>query len=93
MSGFRIQIYYSSVRNAREESAKARAEFIGMFPENKFPELRSYAQYLEPGWYMVRAGDFRTRTECYKYLVMVRKEFPNAYMVLDKINFPDLINK
>jgi hypothetical protein len=93
MDGFRIQVYYGNFRNAREESSKARAEFMNTFPENKFPELISYAQYEEPGYYLVRAGNFRTRIECYKYLIMVRKEFPNAYMVLDKINFPDLINK
>jgi hypothetical protein len=84
MEGFRIQIYYSSVRQAREESAKARAEFI-----NKFPDIVSYAQYQEPGYFMVRAGDFRTRTEGHKYLLMVRKEFPNAYLVPAVINFPD----
>jgi len=60
MEGFRIQIYYSSVRNAREESARARAEFI-----NKYPDIISYAQYQEPGWFMIRAGDFRTKTEGY----------------------------
>jgi hypothetical protein len=38
---------------------------------------------------MVRAGDFRTRTEGHKYLLMVRKEFPNAYLVPAVINFPD----
>jgi SPOR domain len=88
MQGFRIQIYYSSVRNAREESAKARAEFI-----NKFPDIVSYAEYREPGWFMVRAGDYRSKTECYKDLLMVRKEFPNAYPVPAVINFPDLIRK
>jgi hypothetical protein len=93
MYGFRIQIYFSSVRNASKESAKAMAEFIEKFPENKFPKLKSYAQFQEPGWYIVRAGDFRTKTECYKYLMMVQKEFPNAYSVPDIINFPDLINK
>lgn len=91
--GFRIQIYYNSVRTAREESARARAEFIGRFPEENFPELKSYAQYQPPGWYMIRAGDFRTRAECYKYLVMVKKEFPNAYMVKAIITFPDLVKK
>lgn len=85
MEGFRIQIYYSSVRQAREESAKARAEFIA-----KFPDIVSYAQYQEPGYFMVRAGNFRTRIEGHKYLVMVRKEFPNAYLVPAIINFPDL---
>ena len=32
MDGFRIQIYSSSNRNAREESNKARAAFISKFP-------------------------------------------------------------
>ncbi|HZL76549.1 MAG TPA: SPOR domain-containing protein [Bacteroidales bacterium] len=88
MQGFRIQVYYSSVRNARDESSKARAEFI-----NKFPDIISYAEYREPGWFMVRAGDYRSRTECYKDLLDVRKVFPNAYPVPAVINFPDLIKK
>jgi hypothetical protein len=84
MEGFRIQLYYSSVRQAREESAKARAEFI-----NKFPDIISYAQYQEPGYFIVRAGNYRTRTEGHKYLLMVRQEFPNAYLVPAIITFPD----
>jgi hypothetical protein len=83
MHGFRIQIYYSSVRNAREESAKVRADFI-----NKFPDMISYAQYQEPGWFMVRVGNYRTKTECYKDLLLIREEFPNAYPVPAVINFP-----
>ncbi len=86
MEGFRIQIYYSSVRNAKEESAKARARFI-----NKFPDILSYAGFQEPGYFVVRAGDFRTKTEAYKYLVLIRNEFPNAYPVPAIINYPDLI--
>jgi hypothetical protein len=88
MQGYRIQIYYSSVRDAREEAAKARAKFF-----DKFPDLASYSQYQAPGWFMVRAGDFRTKTEGYKYLVLVRRDFPNAYLVPSIINFPDLIQK
>jgi hypothetical protein len=88
MQGFRIQIYYSSVRDAREEAAKARAKFF-----EKFPDIVSYSQYQAPGWFMVRAGDYRTKTEGYKYLVMVRHDFPNAYLVPSVINFPDLIKK
>lgn len=86
--GFRIQIYNSSVRNAREESAKVRADFI-----NRFPDIVSYAQYQEPGWFMVRVGDYRTKAEAYKYLLMIRKVFPNAYYVPATINFPDLNKK
>ena len=88
MPGFRIQIYYSSVRTAREESAKARAEFM-----NRFPDMVSYAQYQEPGWFMVRVGDYRTKNDCYKELLEVRREFPNAYPVPAVINFPDKIKK
>ena len=85
MDGYRIQIYYSSVRTAREEASRARAEFL-----SKFPEIRSYEEYAEPGYFMVRAGDFRTKTQGYKYLLLIRKEFPNAYFVPTVINFPDL---
>jgi len=85
MEGYRIQIYYSSVRTAREEASRARAEFL-----NKFPEIKSYEEYAEPGYFMVRAGDYRTKVQGYKYLLLIRKQFPNAYFVPTVINFPDL---
>lgn len=84
MDGYRIQIYYSSVRTAREEASRARAEFL-----SKFPEIKSYEEYAEPGYFMVRAGDYRTKAQGYKYLLLIRKEFPNAYFVPTVINFPD----
>ncbi|MCU0461563.1 MAG: hypothetical protein MUF36_06050 [Bacteroidales bacterium] len=86
MNGWRIQIYYSSVRTAREESNKVMLNFL-----NKFGDMKAYVQYTDPGWYMVRVGNYRTTTEGYKDLMMIKKEFPDAYFVLDKIFFPDLI--
>ena len=86
MNGWRIQIYYSSVRTAREESNKVMLNFL-----NKFGNMKAYVQYTDPGWYMVRVGNYRTTTEGYKDLMMIKKEFPDAYFVLDKIFFPDLI--
>ena len=44
MEGFRIQIYSSSNRNAREESNKARAAFI-----SKFPDIASYPLICRTG--------------------------------------------
>ena len=41
MDGFRIQIYNSPNRNAREESGKVRAEFM-----SKFPDIVSYPPFL-----------------------------------------------
>lgn len=88
MQGFRIQIYSSSNRNAREESNKARAAFI-----SKFPDIVSYQLYADPGYFKIRVGDFRTKTEATKLFLLVSKEFPDAYLVPDIINFPDLNTK
>jgi hypothetical protein len=88
MEGFRIQIYSSSNKNAREESGKVRQEFI-----TKFPDIVSYATFDRPGYYKIRVGDYRTRVEGTKYLLMVREVFPDAYLVPDIINFPDLNKK
>ena len=84
MEGYRIQIYASSNRNAREESNKARAEFF-----TKFPEIVSYALYANPGYFKIRVGDFRTKTEATSLFLKISKEFPDAYIVPDFINFPD----
>jgi SPOR domain len=88
MSGYRIQIYASSNRNAREESNKARAEFM-----NKFPDMTSSILFQDPGYFKVRVGDFRTRSEATRLFLLISKEFPDSYIVPDIINFPDLITK
>ena len=88
MEGFRIQIYRSSKKNAREESGKERARFI-----MEFPDIPSYEEFAEPAYFLVRAGDYRTKIECTKELLLIRKKFPNAYPVPDIIKYPDLNKK
>jgi len=88
MEGFRIQIYSSSNRNARDESNKTMAQFL-----SKFPEINAYQQYADPGYFKIRAGNFRTKTEATRLFQLIRKEFPDAYIVPDFINFPDLNTK
>ena len=88
LEGFRIQIYSSSDKSARVESGKVRQEFI-----TKFPDIKSYASFDRPGYYKIRVGDYRTRIEGTKYLLMIRSVFPDAYLVPDVINFPDLNKK
>jgi len=88
MEGFRIQIYNSSARNAREESNKAMAEFI-----SKFPFIKPYRLYAEPGYFKIRAGDFRTKAEATKLFILISKEYPDAYLVPDFIKFQDLNTK
>ena len=84
MEGFRIQIYSRSTRNAREEANKVRADFM-----IEFPDLPSYIEYAEPGYFLVRVGDFRTQMEGAKMLSLVKKKYPNAYQVPCTINSPD----
>jgi hypothetical protein len=93
MDGFRIQIYSSSNRNAKDESNKINAEFLSKFPESKYPDLKSYAQFAQPAYYKIRVGDFRTRTEATRLFLIISKVFPDAYIVPDIINFPDLNTK
>jgi len=93
MEGFRIQIYSSSTRNAKEESGKVNAEFLSKFPESQYPELKSHTQFAQPAYYKIRVGDFRTKTEATRLFLLISKVFPDAYIVPDIINFPDLNNK
>jgi hypothetical protein len=93
MEGWRIQIYSNSDRNAKVESSKANAEFLSKFPESQYPDLKSYAQFAPPAYYKIRVGDFRTRTEATRLFLLISKVFPDAYIVPDIINFPDLNTK
>ena len=93
MEGWRIQIFNSSNRDAKVESGKALQEFLNKFPENKYPELKCYQQFALPGYYKIRVGDFRTKTEATRLYLLVSKVFPDAYLVPDIINFPDLNTK
>jgi hypothetical protein len=85
IEGYRIQIYSSSNRNAREESKKAQAQFI-----SSFPDIFSTIKYSEPGYFKVRVGDFRTKAEATRLYMEISRVFPDAYLVPDVINFPEL---
>jgi hypothetical protein len=86
MWGYRIQVYLSGVRNAYEEANKVMGQVL-----KKFPMLSGEVEFNPPVWYMVRIGNYRTKTEAYRDLMTIRKEYPDAYAVKAKIIFPDLI--
>ena len=88
IEGFRIQIYNSSNRNAREESGKVQGEFM-----SQFPDIKSYLIFAQPGYYKIRVGNFRSRTEATRLYIIISKKFPNADLVPDIISLPDLNNK
>lgn len=82
--GFRIQIFFGSGRTSRDNANEAKAKFLSYFSEKE-----AYIKYQTP-FYKVRVGDFRTKLEALKMFKRVLRKFPNAYIVPDVINFPDL---
>jgi len=84
IEGYRIQIYRSAARNAREIANKIKTDFM-----IDFPDIQSYVEYEKPGYFIVRVGDFRTKMEGTKALYMIRRKYPGAYMIPCIINVPD----
>lgn len=84
IAGYRVHLYMDSGNRARLNTQRAQADF-----EKKYPEYRSYIVYEEP-YFKLRAGDFRTRLEARRFLEKIRKDYSAAYIVVDRIRFPEL---
>lgn len=84
IDGWRIQIYNSSGRVARDEANDERTRFL-----NKYPDLKAYIIY-QPPYFKIRVGDYRSKQEAYKMYKQIVKQFPVSYLVPDNINLPDL---
>ncbi|NNM95187.1 MAG: SPOR domain-containing protein [Bacteroidia bacterium] len=79
--GYRIQVNFSQDRN---EANKMRTDFGA-----KYPNLPTYLPYQQP-YFKLYAGDFRTKFEAVKHLKAIKKDFPTAFVVREKINPPPL---
>ena len=82
MPGFRIRIYRENSQQARQKSLDLVTDFIA-----KFPEYACYRYYDNP-YFKVSVGDFRTRFDAMKAFKEVVKDFPEAFIVQENINFP-----
>ena len=74
MWGYRIQIYFGSGRNAREDAYKAKANFL-----SEFSGIPAYVLYQTP-FYKVRVGDYRTKREAYILYTQIHRYFRDAYI-------------
>ncbi len=74
--GFAIQIYNGS---SREEATNA----LGRI-RLKFPDIKAQMVYFQPD-FKVRAGKFLDRVIAYETYEKVRREFPEALLVPEKI--------
>lgn len=82
--GWRVQIFFDSGNNSKTNANTLLEEF-----RIKYPGLKAYIVFQEP-YYKVRVGDYRNRMEAEKIQKLILVDFPNAFIVKDEINFPDL---
>lgn len=84
MPGYRIQIFMKSGNQALSLAEEEKVAF-----NEKYEDVNAYLMFTAP-YYRVRVGDFRTRLEAEKFLKLINKNYPNAWVIRDDINFPDL---
>ena len=82
MEGYRVEIFFSSKMDAREQARKVKAEFLSEFPEHTV-----HIKFVAPN-FRVRAGDFRTKNEALKLYKSIQRDYPAAFIVPDVIDFP-----
>ncbi len=80
--GYRLQLYFGSGVQARARAEKVRAEFNALHPDTKI-----YLIFKSPD-FIVRAGDFRTKSDALKVLKSLNAGFSNAFIVSDEVVFP-----
>lgn len=84
MPGYRIQIFMKSGNQALSLAEEEKLVFSA-----KYEDVNAYLMFTAP-YYRVRVGDFRTRLEAEKFLKLINKNYPNAWVIRDDINFPKL---
>lgn len=80
LNGFRIQIYFGSLEGAKKLRGKMMMEDSG----------RSCYLVSKAPNFAVRVGNYRTELEAQKTLHEFKERFPQAHIVKDKIDLPEL---
>lgn len=82
--GYRVQIFFDAGNNSLE-----RAEAVATEYQTLFPTDTAYISFTEP-YYKVRVGDFRSRVEAEGFMQRILPDYPNAFVIKDRIRFPEL---
>lgn len=84
IQGYRIRIFSDSGPNASSGFEQTKARFNSLFEQIDIHESFDYP------FYKIYVGDFRTRSEAMKELVRIEKQFPEAFIVQTRINYPKI---
>ena len=80
--GFRVHIFFDAGNQSLSRANQAARRYQMLFPGDT-----AYISFSEP-YYRVRVGDFRTRMDAEGHLQKISAEYPNAFVIKDKINPP-----
>ena len=83
-NGFRIRIYSSSARGAREASLAVLQRF-----NKQYPRIQVYRSYAAPN-FKVTVGNFRNRAEAESLCRRIKTDYPDAFIVREKFRFPSI---
>lgn len=84
IEGWRIEIFFEAGNYSKKLAMEAKSGFV-----EQYPEVPSYLIFQQP-YYKVRVGDFRTKMEAEKFLREIEAGYPQAFVVMDEINYPKL---
>ncbi len=84
IKGFRIQLFYGSGSRSQSQASEVQSEFLKLYPD-----MGCYRVFQTPN-FKVRVGDFRTKVEATKFLLELKQDFPEAFIVEDKIKLPEI---
>jgi hypothetical protein len=84
INGYRIQIFSNSGTQSFDQATEVQTEFLKIYPE-----IKSYIIHQKPR-FKVRIGDYRTRLDAERFYIELKENFPDAFIVRDRINFPVL---
>lgn len=79
-TGFRVQLTSESGQGSQAMADDVKARFI-----TNYKNVNAYLTWEAPN-FKIRVGDFRTKFEASMFWKQIQAEFPNSYIVEDKIN-------
>ncbi len=79
IEGYRIRIFSDNGYGAKDQQLRIRASFL-----SQYPEIKTYSRY-EGSYYKIYVGDFRTKRDALRALNKINENFPDGFIVEDKI--------